>query len=525
MKAAAAAGADRHLLTIVAVAAAALVAGRIIGVDRIVEPAQFRPDPATVAGSIVLPLAGANGLEAAALTAAASDTWKQILPADQRGVWPARRPAPVPTLGVNDRSRWLTIRALVDDGTYAIGYRDTDPQTGEYHDRGLTAEQGWYTNDKVLRPDKRGDTQAFYSSKPPLLPTLLAGEYWLLKRGLGWSLAEHPYLVVRTILLTVNWLPFLIYLLLLSRIADQYGLTIWGRLFVVAAAGFATFVTPFSVTLNNHTVAAWSCLFALYPALRTWEGDTRPAPFLIAGFFAGFTACNELPAACFAVFLGLLLCWRSAWKTVSLYLPALLVPVAGFFVTNYLAIGRLTPAYSEVGGPWYDYAGSYWQAAAPGTVRHGIDWANLYESRAAYAFHMLLGHHGFFSLTPMFLLAAGAMVVGLARRPKMKSAALAHVQLLTAAVSIVVFVFYIGFAAVRNYGGWTSGLRWLIWVSPLWLVCLLPAADWLGRRSWGRGVAYVALLVSIVSASYPAWTPWHHPWLYDLLEWQGRLKY
>ncbi len=30
----------------------------------------------------------------------------------------------MPTFGSNDRSRWATVRALVDNGTYEIGYRD-----------------------------------------------------------------------------------------------------------------------------------------------------------------------------------------------------------------------------------------------------------------------------------------------------------------------------------------------------------------------------------------------------------------
>src|SRR5216683_722716 len=45
---------------------------------------------------------------------------------DPRGVWPAKRPLPMPTFGSNDRSRWATVRSLVDDGTYVVGRRDRD---------------------------------------------------------------------------------------------------------------------------------------------------------------------------------------------------------------------------------------------------------------------------------------------------------------------------------------------------------------------------------------------------------------
>src|SRR5881227_544600 len=45
-------------------------------------------------------------------------------PTSARGVWPAVRPEPpMPTFSSNDRSRWATVRSLVDDGTYVVGHR------------------------------------------------------------------------------------------------------------------------------------------------------------------------------------------------------------------------------------------------------------------------------------------------------------------------------------------------------------------------------------------------------------------
>src|SRR5262249_11104461 len=146
--------------------------------------------------------------------------------------------------------------------------------------------------------------QQFYSSKPPLLPTLLAGEYWLLKHGLGYSITAPDGVVIRTILLTINALPLIFYWLLLARLVERLGGTDWGKLYVMTAGCFATYLTTFAVTLNNHTVASWSGLFALYFTLRLWnEPDNGWARFALAGFFAGFTASNELPAASLAAAL------------------------------------------------------------------------------------------------------------------------------------------------------------------------------------------------------------------------------
>jgi hypothetical protein len=452
----------------------------------------------------------------------------------------------VTTMGDNDRSRWDTVRALVDDGTYVIGHRDIDPASREYVDRGIITEDGWKTIDKVLHPE----THAFYSSKPPLLPTLLAGEYWLLKHTLGWSITENREEVVRTILLTVNGLLFVFYLIFLARLVEQFGATDWGRLYVLASACFATFLTTFAVTLNNHSVAACSALFALYPVLQIWyAGERGMGLFLTAGLFAGFTAVNELPAASFAATLLLLLLFRAPGRTLLLSVPAAALPVAAALWTNYLALGQLRPAYGEFGGPWYEFEGSHWKID-PGQVKQGIDWAYQTESRAMYAFHVLIGHHGIFSLSPIFLLAAAGMIYGLVankgsgpppcsqgasgpalepepRTQHERTPPLNMVALLTLLLTTVVVGFYIVGVNERNrnYGGWSNGLRWLLWLTPFWLLTMLPVADWLAGRRWGRGLAYLLLGISVLSASYRAWNPWRHPWLYEFFQTQGWINY
>jgi len=445
--------------------------------------------------------------------------------------WPRMRPEPMPTHGDNDRSRWDTVRALVDHGTYVVGHRETDPLAKTYRDTGIITEDGWKTIDKVLRPD----TQDFYSSKPPFLATVVAGEYWLLKRVFGWSITDERWQIVRSILLTINWLPLLIYLFLLSRLLDMYGKTDWGPIYVLAAACFGTLLTNFANTFNNHSIATYSALFALYPALRIWSArESKNVLFLAAGFFAAFTAACELPATAFALVLFLILLLRSPWRTLLFFVPAAAIPAAGFLWTNYLAVGQIRPAYSEFGGPWYEFEGSHWKIN-PNETKHGIDWAYQVESRADYAFNMFFGHHGLLTLSPIYLLALAGMIYGLVcmvrrARSDTNSAAVSWpgmIAVLALVLTIIVAGFYIFGVNERNrnYGGWTSGLRWLMWLTPFWLLTMLPVADWLATRRWGRGLAYLFLAISVLSASYRAWNPWRHPWLYDFLEWQGRIPY
>jgi hypothetical protein len=474
---------------------------------------------------------------------------------DWRGPWPAKRPGAWPTFGSNDRSRFDAVRALVDNHTWVIGRRDPGVvlasapaplgaagpldlaalcaaarQARIDSDRGIITEDGWTTVDKVLQPT----TLEFYSTKPPLLTLLAAGEYWLLKTLLGWSIVADRNSVVRTIVWTMN-VPLLIaYLAALAGLLERWGATDWGRLFVMVAACFGTLLTPFLVTFNNHTVATGAALLSVAAAVRILSPRDRPAGwgmFALAGLLAGFTACAELPAAALAFGLFAVLVLRHAGCTLAAFVPAALVPVAVMLAANHAELGHWLPAYSEVGGPWYEYEGSIWQVI-PGHIKRSIDFAPYRgETKAGYAFHLLVGHHGWFSLTPIHFLGLAGMVLGVRRLrgggkvaqeegPPRLWAEFAAASL---ALSAVVIVFYI--VKTHNYGGITSGPRWLMWLTPLWLLSMLPVADRLGRRRGGRVLAIALLAISVLSASYPSWNPWRHPWIYDWMEANGLLPY
>jgi hypothetical protein len=168
---------------------------------------------------------------------------------------------------------------------------------------------------------------------------------------------------------------------------------------------------------------------------------------------------------------------------------------------------------------WYNYSytvngreiKSYWQD------RQGIDRGE--PTKSAYALHVLIGHHGIFSLTPIWLLSVvgvGMWLIGGDRSRR-------ELALMVATVSVVCLVFYIGLRPLedRNYGGMTSGFRWMFWCAPLWLVVMIPAADSLARSTWGQALAATLLTLSVLSASYPTWNPWTNPWLYNWMLWTG----
>jgi hypothetical protein len=499
---------------------------------------------------------------------------------------------PSPFLSANDRSRWCTIRALVDHGTYAIDDIIFDAEGNRV--------PGWHTIDLVKHRAADGK-EHYYSSKPTLLPTLLAGEYWLIKNLTGATLETRLFYVARTMLLLTNVLPLALGLLLLARIVDKYGASDAGRIFVMASACGGTFLTTFAITLNNHLIGAVGVIATLAAALPIWmEGRREWRYFALAGLAAAFTAANELPALAFfaAIAIGQSLhSWR---RTLLGFAPSALLIAAAALGTNYLAHGdwktpyahrgdgkilatfpiamqkfpdeksqilwpkalsslesqgiRFSPQttveethplerwvifdpetqmryavtypdyrprrwWSEPASPslspyfelhawdnWYEFDGSYWSSGELSSVDNGE------PSRLVYAFHCLLGHHGVFSLTPLWLFSLWGTFLWL----RSSNRSLAGLALMIAGLTAIVLLFYFTRPQIdRNYSGFSTCLRWLLWLVPLWLIVMLPAADSLAVSRPGWGIAIVLLAVSVLSANYGSMNPWTHPWIFD----------
>jgi hypothetical protein len=465
----------------------------------------------------------------------------------QRQLWQRgeRRWIMRPFLSGNDRSRWCTVRSLVEFGTYEIdqvifepGTIDLDvvdpaPPPGKvaaserpraYPKRADT----WDTIDKVRHKNSEGKWR-FYSSKPPLLATLLAAEYWLIYNITGATLDTPPYDLARWLLILNNVVPLVVAFVLMAKLVERFGVTDWGKVFVMGAATFGTFLTTFAVTLNNHLPAAVSATVALYAAVRIWfDGERRLRYFAVAGLFAAFTAANELPALAFFVAMAAALAWKAWRETLTAFAPAAAVVIAAFLGTNKIAHDRWLPPYAfrNAANPdenWYDY--TYYVHGAKGPAKVETYWQpeRLKESgsidggepwRIVYAFNVLIGHHGIFSLTPIWLLSLwGAWLMW-----KGADAGQRQFAVFVASISMVCLLFYLLRPEIdRNYGGQASGFRWMFWFTPLWLVTLLPAADRMGQARWQRILALFLLGASVLSVSYPTWNPWTHPWIYDFV--------
>lgn len=246
-----------------------------------------------------------------------------------------------PFLSANDRSRWCTIAALAIEGTYVIDkvIEQRDPKT---------KRRTWYTIDMVRHRGTDG-VQHYYSSKPPLLPTIYTGVYLLIRSITGATLMKQTFLVARILLMIVNLLPLLLlWWLLARRTQREHAGNRWATVVLVLFLVSGTFLSTFANTLNNHlpaAVAAGLSLWCLDHIVR--RNQKNWWWFAGCGLATSFTAANELPALSWLVaVIGLLLLvdWR---LTVLAHVPALAPVAIAFFLTNFWAHGVWRPAYSQ----------------------------------------------------------------------------------------------------------------------------------------------------------------------------------
>lgn len=161
---------------------------------------------------------------------------------------------------------------------------------------------------------------------------------------------------------------------------------------------------------------------------------------------------------------------------------------------------------------WYEYPGTYWKDGS----RRGVDLGE--PSRTNYLFQITVGHHGLFSLTPLWFLLPLGFIKSMASDSK-EFRRLAQAVLLA---SVVCFLFYLSRPMIdRNYGGVSCCFRWLLWFAPLWIVMIAPRLDELANRRPQRIVTIGLLAWSVFSMSTALESPWQSPWIYRFWQFLG----
>ena len=396
-----------------------------------------------------------------------------------------------PLSSANDRSRWSTVWSLNAGQGYIID------------------ETPYPTIDKVKRDDH------FYSSKPALLPTLIAGLVWAMNQVTGMRLPDNEGFIVRFVLVLINLIPFAWLLVLYARLLQRLGYEMPTLLYCLCAAALGTYLTAYSVTLNNHTLAASATFFALYCFIRIeYEGRRDWKYFGFCGLCSAWVVANEMLALPFALALMVWLFRNSPKETARFFLPPAILLGAAFLITLYLSTGGLLPYYWYFDTPLYQYEGSYWSHP------RGIDAAD--DPKWFYFFNLVLGHHGILSLTPVFILSFVGFFV---------SSKLQGIHRMGWVLTLLMLVFYT--FRTNNYGGNCQGARWLFWLIPFWLITLPAVAQHVLSTRFYRWVAYLMLLLSLSSVGYalsghkeigrPG--PWSSSWLHLAMRSAGWIDY
>ena len=487
----------------------------------------------------------------------------------------------------NDRSRWATISALVEDGTYAI-----DRQIA------ITSPDGrhpWDTIDKVYHRGRDGQLH-HYSSKPTLYPTLVAGIYYVVYFIGGMTLTDQPIYVTRIVLACVN-LPLLaIFIAATCHVIEQTVRSDFGRRLAVGVTCFGTMLLPFTLALNNHlpAAAAGAVLLWIFVTQAQRLNETMTASvdlryWFPAGLAGGFLAANELPALSMAVFFIPLIFLLQKWAVVP-YLSGMLVVAFGFFFTNYLAHQSLRTAYAHRGDgavvaeisftdpgsadaavrealreqrllkldgslQMERQSAGRWLVQTSGNRRfvlQRLDEPNQYHLRywddwydypgsywregtrrgvdrgepntLRYLFHMTLGHYGLFLITPFWLL----LPLGFTRGLRSGSSDLRRLVGAILLASLVCLTFYALRPTIdRNYGGVSCCLRWMLWFAPFWLFVCAAGLDWINdsrRREWWWCLVILLAAGSVFSAATCLDTPWQAPWPYRYGQFLGWIE-
>lgn len=246
----------------------------------------------------------------------------------------------VPFLSANDRSRWCTIATLAVEGHYEID------KILEVRDA-KSNRRVWYTIDLVRHRGSDGK-QHYYSSKPPLLPTIYAGVYWLIRQATGASIMTEPFFPARLLIIVVNLVPLTFFWWLIGHWMSRYKLPIFAHTALMAFTVWGCQLTSFANTLNNHLPAAIAVAVSAFCIVNLAEGRSKSTWwFALCGLATSFAAANELPALSWVAAAGAILLIINPIKCLLCYVPALLPVAAAFFGTNYLAHGEFTPAYAH----------------------------------------------------------------------------------------------------------------------------------------------------------------------------------
>jgi hypothetical protein len=379
-------------------------------------------------------------------------------------------------LTTNTRSRIITVERIVEKGTMAHA---TPTDTTPFQ----------LSIDAIKIGDK------IYSSKPAIYPFIMAGESIVIKKAGGGEFYKSQKSYIRILTLLNQVLPYAVMLIMVLIFTTHYYSDKWTVNFMLLAMSIGSLAFGYAVTINNHTVAAILFFFSFYYTWRIlYLNKTRISNFILLGLFAGLGFTMELPGL-ILMLIFLFLVFLKYPKKALTGISMAAVPIMVFLITNYLLTGSIVPIYMQ--NDLYNYENSYWI--------NEISFDALNESKWLYLFHILIGDHGLFSITPVLILG----LIGLIQSIRNKTPEYWKMMTWLAGGMFVIFLFVL--TRTHNYGGYSIGLRWFIVFMPLLMIAGLPFVHQLGKSLKGKVIAIGLLVLSL-------------PFVIQALYWDGFIR-
>ena len=376
-------------------------------------------------------------------------------------------------------SRLATVYSLTKYGTWAIDRPAEEPPI-RFEQR--TIDKVW-VNGHII------------SSKPPVLPLIMTGEYVLLNKVMGWSLDDDKQTtrIIRFMSFSLIGLSYMLILVFFSKTLNLFVSDSLTRAILLFSLAFCTQIWGYSFHINNHVPATAAMMVSLYFGLSLALNRVKQERwrFLAFGFTAGLVPTLDMPVAVFAAFAGLYLLWKHPKNTLTLSVLGALLPIVIHVVCMWQSTGSIFPVQTR--DEVYLYEASYWRSPL------FVDALN--EPKTLYGFHMTFGRNGIFLLYPILLL--GLVAVG---RALFKPNSPHRGLILSGALAFLILTAYY-VVKTNNYGGEAYGFRWYIGAMPVLLLMGGPLLSGV-RARWQWMVITLMVSISFFSGFECAQSPW-----------------
>ena len=391
----------------------------------------------------------------------------------------------------NERVRIYMTAAMVDHGTFAIGWREAKKRKG-FKDVGSVYDRWGYVNDKALvcddpdlePPDCEGP---LYSAKAPGTSFLAVPAY------AAWSLVgdTDDYRGVTLFLrIALLLLPGLLFLWGFRWYASQWIRDPWVLDTGTLGLGLGSMFMTYSHMVAGHQLTAL-LLFAGFAFAEVGTRATRRPQLLLAlgGLATAMSVVVEYPSVVGAAAVGILVLVRvlrdRRWSLLGAFVAGCVPPafLMGWFHT--VAFGApWRTAYATLENPQFvkDIAYGFMGIRGP-------EWENLEGS-------FLAPYNGMFFFAPWFALVIPALValpwvIRRTRAPQVRGAAW------TSAAVVLLFTLFITCHSLWR-GGWTLGPRYIVGFVPFAALLIMLRAEVL-RGPWQTTARLVLAGLVVVS--------------------------